>query len=164
MNPFVIDAFEFCRLSERREAEIAVADLPRLVADCVDASGVLHWVLIGAANKLDYAQLTLSVSGEVKVLCQRCLTPYFFQIRSESVLILASNEVQADEIDALMDDEAIDVIVGNKALNIFDLIEDEALLALPFSPRHEICPEPAIVGAFNNIRESPFSVIKTLKQ
>lgn len=164
MNPFVIDAFEFCRLNEHREAEMAVADLPRLVADCADKSGVLHWVLDGATNKFDYAQLTLSVSGEARMICQRCLTPYVFDIRSESILILAKNEVNADEIDALLDDETIDVIVGNKALNIFDLIEDEALLALPLSPKHDVCPDPAILDAFKNTKESPFSVLKDLKQ
>ncbi len=163
MNPFVIDAFEFCRLNERRSAEIVVADLPRLTADCADASGVLRWTLVGSVNKLDYSQLTLSVSGSVQLMCQRCLVPYPFQVQSESVLILAKNEASADEIDGLLDDESIDVIVGNKALNIFDLIEDEALLALPFSPKHDICPDPAVLDAFKDKKESPFSVVKNLK-
>lgn len=163
MNPLVIDAFELCRLNERRAGEIAVVDLPRLTADCANASGVLQWALVGSVNKLDYSQLTLSVSGIVQLMCQRCLVPYAFQVQSESVLILAKNEAHADEIDGLLDDESIDVIVGNKALNIFDLIEDEALLALPFSPKHDVCPDPAVLDAFKDKKESPFSVIKNLK-
>jgi uncharacterized protein len=164
MNPVVIDAFEFCRLKERREGRIAVADLPRLGADCADKSGELSWSLQGGTGRLDFAQLTLAVSGTVQLMCQRCLTPFAYEVAAESVLMLAKDEERADEMDELLDDDTIDVIVASKTLSVLDLVEDEALLALPISPKHEACPDATQLEVLKSKKESPFAVLKGLKQ
>ena len=100
MNGFVIDAFEFCRLKERLEGEKAVADFPRLAGETVDKSGVLRWSLQGGNNVHGHPQMELEVSGSVKLMCQRCLTPLSFDFENQTVLVLASDEGSADEIDA----------------------------------------------------------------
>ncbi|MDB5763491.1 MAG: hypothetical protein JWQ21_2486 [Herminiimonas sp.] len=165
MNAFVIDGFEFCRLKERREGEIAVSDFARLVEELGNKSGTLQWSLQGGADKLDHPQLTLSVSGVVQLRCQRCLAPFAFTIASESILILAKDEASADEIDDLLADDTIDVIVGSRSLDVIGLIEDEALLALPISPKHATCLDQATADALNNTKaDSPFSVLKNLKK
>lgn len=165
MNAFVIDAFEFCRLKERREGEIAVADLPRLAAESVDNSGSVRWSLQGGSDKQGHPQLVLSISGAVRLMCQRCLTPFAFDIASESVLILAPDEGSADEIDALLGDDSVEVIVGSRDFDIAQLIEDDALLTIPLSPKHEVCPGRLVVEAGKDVEKvSPFSVLKNLKQ
>jgi uncharacterized protein len=140
MAALLFDAFQFGRLKQSREGETAVAELERLARDTVDRSGVLRWTVQGGVSG-GYPQLTLAVTGTVQLLCQRCLLPFAFEIDSESTLILARDEKSADEIDAALGDDAIEVIVGSNELNLIDLIEDEALLALPGSPRHEACPD-----------------------
>ena len=93
------------------------------------------------------------------------MTPLKFDIASESVLVLAKNDEHADEIDALLADDTIDVIVGSKALNVSDLIEDEALLSLPQAPKHDVCPDNAAVDSVMNAKKpSPFDVLKGMKQ
>jgi uncharacterized protein len=165
MNAFVIDAFDFCRREERREGETAVADLPRLVDELANPSGMLHWSLQGGANKSGHAQLTLSVTGPVQLRCQRCLMLLAFEVASESILILAKDEASADEIDALLSDDEIDVIVGSSAFDAIKVIEDEALLAIPLAPKHAICPDQAALDVLKNAKkDSPFSVLKNLKQ
>lgn len=163
MNAFVIDAFEFCRHKERRQGAIAVADSARLSGECVDKSAVLSWSIEGGTSGLGFAQLTLSVSGSVSLLCQRCLTPCAFDIATESILVLAKDDVHADEIEAMLNDDTIDVIVGSKALDVVALIEDEALLAMPLSAKHAVCPDVAALDALNGARKSsPFDVLKRL--
>lgn len=163
MNAFVIDAYEFCRLKERRQGQIAVADSARLSGECVDKSAVLFWSIEGGNSGLGFAQLTLTVSGSISLLCQRCLTSCAFNIASESILILAKDDVHADEIEAMLDDDAIDVIVGSKALDVVALIEDEALLAIPLSIKHEVCPDVAAIDALSGAKKSsPFDVLKRL--
>jgi uncharacterized protein len=165
MHAFVIDGFEFCRLKERREGEIAVSDLNRLADELVNQSGLLHWSLQGGTDQVGHPQLTLSVAGVVQLRCQRCLAPIAFTIASESVLILANDESSADEIDALLGDDTIDVIVGSKTLDIVGLIEDEALLALPLAPKHVTCPDQVALDALQNVKkDSPFTVLKNLKK
>jgi uncharacterized protein len=163
MNAFVIDTFEFSRLKERREGELAVSDFARLTEELADTSGVIRWVLQGGTCLSGHPQLTLSVSATVQLMCQRCLLPFAFEVVSESVLILAKDDAAADEIDAMLADDRIDVIVGAKAMNILELIEDEALLTIPLSPKHAVCPDQ--VGQDAEVmasakRASPFEVLK----
>ncbi|SNS74820.1 uncharacterized protein SAMN06265795_10629 [Noviherbaspirillum humi] len=165
MNAFVIDAFEFCRVRERREGELAVADLPRLGQESVSGFGSVKWQLAGGSDKQGHSQLTLSVSGSVRLICQRCLTPFEFPFETASVLILAETEGVADELDAQLEDESVEVIVGSRSFNIRDLIEDEALLALPLSPKHETCLDQLVSGVQAETEKlSPFSVLKDLKR
>jgi uncharacterized protein len=165
MSAFAIDAFEFCRLKEHRSGEIAVADMPRLAAECTDSAGVLQWSVEGGKDALGHSRLKLLVTGSVKLICQRCLQAFDFGIESDSVLILAANEAVADELEERLDDETVEVIVGSKTLDLIALVEDEALLALPISPRHDICPAQSLSESIKlPEKESPFSVLKNLKK
>lgn len=165
MNAFVIDAFEFCRVNESREGEVAVADLPRLAEESVDKSGSVRWSLQGGRDMRGNPQLTLAISGDVQLICQRCLSPFAFGIESESVLVLARDEASADEMEAQLADESIEVIVGSRAFNFVDLIEDEALLAIPLSPKHEFCPSLGVPDVSKDAEKaSPFAVLKNLKK
>ncbi|HEY8101983.1 MAG TPA: YceD family protein [Burkholderiaceae bacterium] len=161
----MIDAFEFCRLRERRSGDIPVAELPRLASETVDKSGTIQWSLESGADTLGRPMLLLSVSGSVQLMCQRCLSPLAFNIDSIASLILAKDEASADEIDAtLSEDDTFDVIVGSKNLNAADLIEDEALLVIPFSPKHEVCPDQLAQADVQGAKKvSPFDVLKNLK-
>lgn len=165
MDAFVIDAFEFCRLKEARQGEFTVADFPRLANESVGRAGAVRWSLRGGSSCQGHPQLTLSVSGGVKLVCQRCLMPFAFDIESESVLVLARDEGEAGEIDALLADESVDVIVGSREFNIAELIEDDALLMMPLSPRHENCPDQLVPQASKDAEKvSPFAVLKNLKR
>ncbi|MDP1978130.1 DUF177 domain-containing protein [Undibacterium sp.] len=168
MQAFVIDAFTFSRLEEQRSGSILVADLPRLSGESASTEGALSWSLQGGKDELGHPQLNLSVNGTVQLMCQRCLTPFAFDIDSESKLILAKNEENADEIDALLEDDEVDVVVGSKTFDVMDLIEDEVLLAIPQSPKHAVCPDlplasadtTAAIDAEVGKKESPFAVLK----
>jgi uncharacterized protein len=165
MSAFAIDAFEFCRLKERRSGEITIADMPRLVAECTDSAGILQWGVEGGKDSLGHPRLRLLVTGSVKLICQRCLQAFDFAIRSDSVLILAANEAVADELEEQLDDDTVEVIVGSKTLDLLALVEDEALLALPISPKHDVCPAENLSESIKlPEKESPFSVLKNLKK
>jgi uncharacterized protein len=162
MSAFVIDAFEFCRSNGHREGVTPVAEMSRLNKDCADHSGEVSWAVDGATSKQGYPQLTLSVSGTVQLMCQRCLTPYAFEMDSSTVLMLGKDDQHADEIEEVLDDESIDVIVGSRSCDIRDLIEDEALLALPQVPKHDVCPETKLLDALKSEKPSPFAALKDL--
>jgi uncharacterized protein len=164
MSAFVIDAFEFCRLQERAEGELPVVDLTRLANEAVDRAGVLHWSLVGAADKFGHPQLRLRVVGQINLVCQRCLGSMPFDMASESELTLAADDAAADAIEALIDDEDVDVIVADAAFDVISLIEDEALLALPLAPKHVTCPAQVDAVPVADEKVSPFSVLKKLKQ
>jgi len=177
MQAFVIDAFTFCQHREQREGSTRIADFPRLSEECANGDSVLNWSLQGGVNQLGFPQLTLTVDGQLQLMCQRCLTPFDFAIDSQSELILAKNDDHADEIEGMLESDEIDVVVGSKTFDVMELIEDEALLAIPQSPKHAVCPD--VVGSFNqseaandvdavdtastSSKVSPFAVLKKLQ-
>jgi uncharacterized protein len=163
MSAFVIDAFEFCRNNGFREGSTPVAEMTRLAADCADASGTIAWSIQGGPTRQGYPTLTLSVAGDVHLVCQRCLSPFSYHIDSSTMLVLGKDDQEADEIEEILDDESIDVIVGSHACDIRELLEDEALLALPQSPKHEVCPDTALLDAIKSEKVSPFAALKSLK-
>ena len=168
MKPIAIDAFDFGRHRERREGEVLIAQLPRLAKECVETLGVLNWCLAGGSHDSGHPQLNIQVTGDVTLLCQRCLQSFAFRIASESVLVLALDEPQADMIESMLDDETLDVIVGSKTMSVIDLIEDEALLAIPQAPKHDQCPGHAMRSSAPeadsiDVKPSPFAVLKNMK-
>jgi uncharacterized protein len=162
MSAFVIDAFEFCRSNGHRAGVTPVAEMSRLISDCADASGEIAWTIDGGLTQQGYPALTLSVTGTVQLMCQRCLTPYAFEMASSTMLVLGKDDEDADTIEQVLDDESIDVIVGSRVCDANDLIEDEALLALPQVPKHDACPDTSLVDAIEREKPSPFAGLKDL--
>jgi uncharacterized protein len=161
MSAFVIDTFEFSRKKDGAEGEQAVADFARLREETADTSGNVEWALQGGMHALGHPLLQLSVKAEVKLMCQRCLTPFAFAVESQVALVLAADEEAADELEDKLADEELDVIAGSKNMNVLELVEDEVLLGIPLSPKHERCPDQ--VGqeiAGTDKRVSPFEVLK----
>lgn len=164
MNGLLIDAFEFSRLKERREGLLPIADLPRLAKETVGDIGEIHWSLVGDSDHSGHPRLTLRIDGAVRLTCQRCLAPLDFDVSGDVVLILAKDDEQADQIDALLGDDGIDVIVGAKSMSIAELVEDEALLTIPLSVRHEVCPDILKGDNVSSSKALPFAALRDLKR
>jgi uncharacterized protein len=165
MEAFVVDAFDFSRQKQERSGETAVADMARLSAELIDSVGMLKWSVRGGVEVQGHPGLTLEVAGPVHLRCQRCLGPLEFAIDSSSVLILANDEAGADALEERLDDDSLDVVPGSRSMDMAVMIEDEALLALPLSPRHNVCPDSsAIDGLKQDKPDSPFAVLKNLKK
>ncbi|MES2759627.1 MAG: YceD family protein [Pseudomonadota bacterium] len=163
MSAFVIDAFEFSRSNGHRDGVTPVAEMSRLSKDCADQSGDIAWAVEGGVTSHGYPSMTLSVSGTVQLVCQRCLAPFAYAMDSSTMLVLGKDDEEADQIEEVIDDESVDVIVGSRTTDLRDLIEDEALLALPQVPKHEVCPDSKLIDALKNEKPSPFAVLKDLK-
>jgi uncharacterized protein len=159
-----IDAFEFCRTGGTREGVTPVADMERLARDCASPDGEIAWKAEGGTSRQGFPQMRLAVRGAVQLTCQRCLAPFAYEIDSSTLLMLGEDDAKADEIEEVIDDETIDVIVGTRSMNLMDLIEDEALLALPQAPKHDVCPDTALLDSVRSEKKSPFDALKALKK
>jgi uncharacterized protein len=163
MSNTIVDAFAFCRVGDQRDGVTPVAGLARLAAEAAMPDGEIRWSFHGGRHPKGYPQLSMAVEGEVSLVCQRCLLPFSYAFATQSLLLLANDEAEADATEEALDDESIDVIVGSAALDLLQLAEDEALLAIPLSPRHPQCPGGAAVPAPEK-PDSPFAVLHKLKK
>jgi len=183
------DLFAFCRKSGNVAGDVAMRDLPRILAEtAADAPAsapdeIFRYTLAGGMREeaaepgapvLQRLFLDVTVEGRVWLDCQRCLQVYPESIDTSMRFEVMASEEAADA--APMDDDELDVIVGAKAFSALELIEDEVLLALPSAPKHEVCPavhESLVTGADGEVepeappevekRPSPFAVLAGLK-
>ncbi|USZ14169.1 YceD family protein [Moraxella sp. FZFQ2102] len=147
------------------QGEIAISEMPRLSEQTVGA-GALS--VVADLQKTDgVLWLNYTVTGAVDVGCQRCLEPMSFDLSGAYRLALLQSE---DEI-AKTDGEEFVLIdeLGESArrlLPIKELLEDELMLALPLSPRHDDC-DLLIESVGDEIEEeeseNPFAALAALK-
>lgn len=157
----VIDGPEFARRDNRAAGSVAVRDLPRVIEYLVSSEGALDCKLTGGRSQDGggHFELHLNVRGELLLRCQRCLEALKFPLKLDKRLRLVTSVADWPEDD--VEDEDFDAVEASKEMLVGTLIEDEILLALPISPRHEICSTPQQGGSKEDA--SPFAVLRQLK-
>jgi uncharacterized protein len=75
----------------------------------------------------------VDLTADVVLLCQRCLSPLSWPVKSSGRAALVATAAAADRVPP--DLEA--VMAPEYQISIRDLVEEELLLALPLVPRHE---------------------------
>jgi uncharacterized protein len=164
-----IDTSEFTRRGDVGEGTLPIASLPRLATLLLDDSGGVAWQLAGRVDTpADGGRrpgLTLALECEVRMRCVRCLEPVEVKLSVNRNFRLSPTELQAAREDA--DDDEYDVLVESRRFDVAALVEDEALMALPFAPRHDDCQPPA--GAEEpaeppaDDRPNPFALLQQLR-
>jgi uncharacterized protein len=157
--PAVIDGLAFARDSGRYRGEFAVAGMGRLHDLLHEPAGCIACELDGGLDERGRPQLTLRVSGTLRLVCQRCLEPMEYALALSSRLLLFSGRPPADDGDP----QAPDGIEAGPAMEILRLVEDEILLGLPLSPRHaEPCrpPWPAAPGTADGTAFARVAMLK----
>lgn len=147
--PLIIDTTELTRAGGVLEGDFGADELPRLASSLANDDFRLAWRASGArrahaeggADEL----LHLSFAGDVTMPCVRCLGDVSVHLEGERHFRLVVSEAQAARED--IEDAEYDVLVGGKRFDLGELIEDEAIMALPPVVRHEQCELPAGIDA-----------------
>ena len=163
----LIDSLDFARNGKHLSGELPVAELPRLLDALETPQGVLHYTVQGGVDKQGIHFLDVSVAGQCRLRCQRCLEGFDYPVRLDTRLQLR-DQAALDELDsdaACVAEEEFDSILADKHLDVLDLLEDEILLSLPIAPKHALGTCQAtdrenLQGAVKN----PFAVLAELKR
>jgi uncharacterized protein len=103
--------------------------------------------------------LSLRITGNLNLRCQRCLSPLPYPVAIDTRLMLVGpGEEWPDEE---LEDDGTDAIEASRELAVLPLVEDEVLLDLPVVPRHEGCALPVKVETES--RPTPFAALAKLK-
>jgi uncharacterized protein len=166
-RPTRFDALKLSASGESLAGAVDAADLPRIADRLAADAGAarIEWRLVGRSDGQRRPVLTLTLSGSVPLVCQRCLQPFAAVVDQSSELLLARSEAELARLDA----DEIEVVLASERLDPLSLVEDELLLSLPFSPRHAEgqCDAaiPAIGGQESRQdRASPFGQLGDLKK
>lgn len=131
---FIIDSLNFVRNSEVHHGKILPAELERLGEYLSDRSGEIIYSISGIFDEKDRPTLKIMITGMISLCCQRCLGKLEHILNIETSLLLARNQEEFSYYD---EDISVDAILASPDMDALTLIEDEIILSLPISPRHE---------------------------
>ena len=154
----LIDGLQFARSASEMAGEIEGAKLVRLAGMQCSTPGI-RFRVCGGMNERGKPELSIFLSGQLQLTCQRCLRPLPQALELESRLELSAS---LEEIEAADDD--IDRVLATRAMDVAALVEDEVLLALPMIPRHEHCEAAPEIEAAQARKQSPFDALAALKR
>jgi uncharacterized protein len=138
MSEQAIDAPKFARSGRRLKGVIPVEGLHRLRDVLHVKEGNVEYELVGGVDPQGRPYLDLNVQTVLALTCQRCLGELRHNMSLDVRYLLVASEAEATRLEkqtALQ--QGLEVLVVETSLNIEPMIEDEVMLALPYSPRHE---------------------------
>ncbi|MET0519130.1 MAG: YceD family protein [Burkholderiaceae bacterium] len=171
--PRRLDVAAFAKAGTTISGQVLLRDLPRLSAETTGATpdAAVPWQARGeerpGASGAPAAWLHLAADALIPLVCQRCLAPVETKLAVDRWFRFV-----ADEETAAREDEASeeDILVSSRDFDLQELLEDELLMEVPVTPRHEICPEPPRLSAVDDdfdatekAKPNAFAVLGTLR-
>ena len=134
-----VDNLEFALASKVLTVSILLQDLPRARDLLDDLSGEVTCKLIGGKDSQNRPTICIEIYGIISTLCQICLKPISFPANHVWTVTVFDNEV--DQMQSLFSEDAncSDGILADTEFDVLSFIEDEIIMLLPISPRHEKC-------------------------
>ena len=163
-RPF-INSLDFARNGRRLGGEVQLAELPRILEMLENPQGILSYTIQGGVDMQGTYFLDLSVAGQCRMRCQRCLHGLDHPVRLDTRLLLRDQPSldALDHKDAGGEEEELDSILADVHLDVLDLLEEEILLSLPIAPKHEFGACKAAGGGNRHEERHPFEVLAKLK-
>ncbi|MCK5895338.1 MAG: DUF177 domain-containing protein [Cocleimonas sp.] len=167
--PIDIDPF---RLIEQRlllSGEMPIKQFPRLEKLLANNAGVVQVDLTFERTEVTNLPIvTGRITCNLELVCQRCFGSVPFSLASEISIVLIKNDAEAKRLQSDYDTW----VVENDRIFLQDFIEDEILLVLPHSARHDECSpfKPLIEALPDGVepqqqgRDNPFAILKDLKK
>lgn len=163
LDRILIDPQAFAEKGETLQGQVLLKDLDTRVlsSDIVDDSAAVSYHIQGGLDKWQRPFFDLSLSGSILLRCQRCLGEMPFALEEDCRIVLFDNEDELDK--AMLADEELDGMLVESECDVFSLLEDQILMALPFSALHDACDD-ADLTASDQDKPNPFAVLAGLKK
>lgn len=142
-----------------------MAQLPRLVAWLPDDQSevMLAYELRFFRDESRALLASVRIEGVAQLPCARCLAPMMVPLAGQSVVQFVFSEAQAERVPDEYEPVMLD---ADGQVSLIDLIEEEAIMALPSVAMHEARCAPAWqesvepeVESSASTRENPFAVL-----
>lgn len=175
--PAQIEPFKWAEQGYSWAGTLPLNRFARIAREAVDSIDQ-QLVHLDCKLSMDAYHRIVWLSGHVEMTvpmeCQRCLDPVELSFISDFHLALVDDESLIERLD----EDADFIVLGESeattkgeynvpaTVNLLSLIEDELLLLLPLSPKHDACEhkhQPADQDVVDDKRDNPFDVLASLK-
>jgi uncharacterized protein len=127
----VIDSLEFARTGQFLSGNLPIGSLARLKDSLFDELGEVRFEVRGSQDARGRPVLALDIRGLLHLQCQRCLGMLEYPLWVSNTLLLTGPGA------AEFEEQEAESIEASGELDVGGLVEDEIILSLPYSPRHE---------------------------
>ncbi len=166
IKPLLMNNLEFATAAQSVSGHVNWRDLQRL-SDLLDTqlnpqnTGKIDYQLSGSTQKYKQPSLHINIHAELPAVCQRCLSEMIVLLNLNFDYLISDNEPA--ELDENAD---LDWLESSREMNVWELIEDELLLAFPIAPVHLPEQQQACI-AYNSQsgeKPNPFAVLKNFSK
>ena len=166
--PVEVNPYRLVEQKRELEGEFEVAGFSRISDLLADKTGVFSVKLSFFKNESGLPTIKGHVTGELSLVCQRCLTPAPIAIDNPIELVLVSSDEKAEQLQGAYETYLVD----DGRIILQDFVEDEVLLNIPQMVMHDQCEpyKPLIEATPETIaktvqeeKENPFAVLQNLK-
>lgn len=155
------DPFAFANAAGEQSGAVAISGLQRLRDRLSADTGQLAYRVCGGKDARERPLLKFEIAGTLRVRCDHCLEALDYRLSLRSAVLLA-HPGHLPEEDA--DPETPEWIEAGRELDLQELLEDEILLGMPFSIRHEQgCVSAKARSGMGSAENSPFASLAALK-
>jgi uncharacterized protein len=153
--PDLVDVDRLALRGGRLEGRFAIPRFDRLRDMVAEPDGEIAFALRFYQDSEGRSRIAGTIEGRVVLVCQRCLQRIEQGLAAEMDLVALADERDLSRVPA----EAEPLLTGGEPVRLTELIEDEAILALPIVAVHEQCaaPDPGLSGGGD---ANPFAVLK----
>ncbi|MDJ0878408.1 MAG: YceD family protein [Halieaceae bacterium] len=145
---------------------VELAKLLRLREALASGEGIITARCAFGRDEESRALVTVTVSAELTVACQRCLQPMPLAIESENTLAIVGSDEMAKQLPASLDPW----VVAEEQGDLWDLVEDELILEIPVVAYCDTDACKQLLDAYRQPPETPetdgdnpFKVLEQLK-
>lgn len=156
-----IDSLDFAKQSLEIHDKIRASNLPGLKDVLSSGNGELEIRVVGGRRGRDKLTLRIDVRGTLDVVCQRCLNDMKYEVAVARTFVLVADESALP--DEEFEDDEVDYLVADAKLDVASLVEEEILLSLPYSLRHEGGCAGEVPSA-STAKPNPFQVLEGIKK
>jgi len=171
--PQRLDVTTFAADGATLSGRTPLRDFTRLAAETTGASpeAEVSWTAEGeqrpGVTGAPAPWLHLEADALVPLVCQRCLAPVDVELTVDRWFRFVADEETA----AIEDEEAEeDILVASRDFDLHALLEDELLMEIPVTPRHDTCPDAPPLSATDSdfdlaegAKPNPFAVLGKLR-
>jgi uncharacterized protein len=137
--PSSVDAIKLARQEMRLNGVIDFRHFPRLAAELAEQDGSAEVDLEFFMDEQRIRRASGVVEAQLRVHCQRCLDVLELDINTEVAVGFVASDDQAKNLPRSLDPVMLEHDSG--FFSLYELVEDELLLALPLAASHSDCEQ-----------------------
>ena len=158
-----LNPLRLAKAGERLEGDIQLDSMERITDMLLEHKGLLHYCLAFGVDDSGIHFIESEIRAQLLMKCQRCLESVTIDIDKQTMLGIVKNKEEAESLATKYEPFFLD----DGEFNLKEFVEDELLLAIPFSPLHseEQCSGTMELDRINaESKINPFAALASLKK